>query len=226
MPYYIVDIKKIDAQKTMHELGMANVDTVMDTKNDIQYIKSDKTLTLSSGVSKITKSDYEGFIKTQYEPAVNEGSRLEVLPGMAELEKLGDWQVEQYSTREGILHQTAITPGLLALRIGFGGGRGDTIYAGRPLSLPDGAKSIRFGAYACPEGDDPVSMGVVFTTKRERPWLENQPVELPKNSWTEMVFDLTGLKSEKILKADKLILSVVTEADDGFVLVDQIKIKG
>jgi len=143
------------------------------------------------------------------------------LPGMVTLEDAKHWTIEPYSPRKADISQAAVSAGVPALRIVLGAGRGDKIYLGRPLQLPAEARTLHIKVQARNNEDESMALGLVLTSARERPWLETPTQALHPGVWEELDYDLDTFKKGKKLKASRLVLALVTDADEGQVMIER-----
>ena len=152
------------------------------------------------------------------------GVEQRVLPGMACLEDARQWSLESYSPRRAQIRQSVSSAGVLALRVVLGAGRGDRVYLGRVLSIPAEAQTICIKVQARCEETEPLAMGLVLTTARERPWLELPARQLHPGKWEELNFDLNELDRNKREKVSRLLLAVISDLDEGQVMIERIKV--
>lgn len=144
------------------------------------------------------------------------GNRLEI-PARS-------WQVEPYSNRQASIRQTAISPGHPVLFVELTGGRGDSTYLGRELELEPESTELGLAVNAFFENQESMTMGVVLTTERERPWLELPAIQLSCGNWQTLYFDLSQLKTEKLAKVDRINLVITTGSDEARLMIDRIRI--
>ncbi len=140
--------------------------------------------------------------------------------------RMTDWDIETYSTRKASLENIAVIPGRKTLQVILGGGRGDLFYMGQATSYQQNCDSLQFQVLARVFDGEPVKIGLVFTTRSERPWLELEGKELKPGVWQEIEFDLSDLDEDKLARTNHLNLLIQTNGDEGFILFDQIEFRG
>jgi hypothetical protein len=222
MPYYKLE-RSARTRKGKSPLESARgLNFLIDPEGGQLLIHTKKQLPEAKGLEKITKRAFDTTHRKIVHSAPQTSQIPVPLPGMDHLENVEEWCVESYSRRQADFAFTAVTAGVPAMRIQFGAGRDDTIQIGRPLKLPDEARNLVFKGYAWCSGDESVAVGPVFTTEQERPWLEIAPVEVSLGATVELQFNFTGLDRTNLAKTDRLNLAVVTEADEGFLIIERM----
>jgi hypothetical protein len=182
-------------------------------------LESKKPLKGIDGLVVLSDEEHEALrSKTNRPTTLTEQTSL---PGMATLEDAKHWTIEPYSPRKADISQAVVSAGVPALGIVLGAGRGDKIYLGRPLQLPAEARRLHIKVQARCNEDESMALGLVLTTARERPWLETPTQVLHPGVWEELDYDLDAFKKEKRLKASRLVLALVTDADDGQVMIER-----
>lgn len=144
--------------------------------------------------------------------------------GESDLELRRTWSVEAYSTRKADLARLPVRAGSLCLQVTLGGGRGDQVCLGAPVTVPNNANAISLRARGAFAEGDRMSLGVVLTTARERPWLELVTVDLKQGQWQLIEAALGAIDASKLQKADRVNLVITTDADDGFCQIQDMHI--
>ncbi len=201
-------------------------ETVVTSGEGVVHIKLDEELPLSDFVKKTGKAAFVNAKKAGKVKAEKKKKKKKKLPGLQRMDDAAGWTLESYSTRKAILQITAVSMGVPALRVILAGGRGDTIYIGHNFAMSESATSLKIRLLTNCSEEDSISLGIVLTTDKERPWLEIDPVQLEKGSWKEMEFDLAALKAgkaaKKITKVNKIILTVKSDSEEGFLLIENM----
>lgn len=186
-------------------------------------LESKKPLPDIDGLVELSNEEHEALRPKTNRPTTR--TEQTSLPGMTTLEDAKHWAIETYSPRKADISQAVVSAGVPALRIVLGGGRGDKIYLGRPLQLPAEARTLHIKLQARYDEADSMSLGLVLTTARERPWLETPIQILHPGVWQELDFKLDAFEEKKRLKTSRLVLALVTDADDGQVMIERFVVR-
>lgn len=225
MPYYRISPSNLDETKTKYFEKKAVSDVIYERETGLLLINSGKNIGKMKGVEKIAQKDFESVKKAAGKFSKAEAPDGVFLDDASSSLEVEDWRIESWSNRRGEISQTVMKAGQATLMIKLGGGRGDELFVGRSLILPRAARLFRTRIMAMCPGEDAVAVGAVFTTEQERPWLEFEPQKIEPNRWEELIFDLSVFKKKKMERTDRLNFKIVTDADEGHLLIDDIQFR-
>ena len=203
-----------------------NVEMIVDEVNKVVHIKTETDLSSAGYAEKSSKQAFEKAKKEALDKADKIKEESLSLPWLQRLDDVARWGVEPHSSRKASLDITAISAGVPALRIVFKEGRGDTMYIGSPITINSKAQGLRIRTFAKCADAEAVSLGLVLTTERERPWLELAPMSMEQGIWKDLEFPLAGINMganmNKLDKVNKIVLAVKSNSDAGYLLVEKI----
>lgn len=214
------------AKKTPRPLTGETMAILFDPEKGDLLIESKKKLSGAEGLVESNKNTFSSAKKAMQKLAKKKTVSSQLQNGIDYLGATRLWQVELWSTRQAVLKPAALGRGMAALSIHLGGGRGSSIFAGREVVLPPGVRSAHLRVQARGVDDEPLSVGLVLTSPKERPWIELKPVKVQPGVWQTIDFDLGKVKPEKLSRVSRLNILVESEADEGFVLLSQVRLRG
>ncbi|MCH7575325.1 MAG: hypothetical protein IIA59_09395 [Candidatus Marinimicrobia bacterium] len=222
MPYYKIDREKYQEGEQIQLRSKSVRNVYVHPDGEDYYVQTIKALSEDASIKKITKSTFNSAIKSNVQNRSGDEIPRIVTSLLAEQSAVDKWQVEPYSKRKSDLNIIPLYKGAVSLRATFGAGRSDTIYIGR--SMPKGQQyaGITLKLTAISPDDVPVSVGPILTTDKERPWLEIEPQVVTKDQASELYYDFGQLTSAKLEKADRIVLAITTEADEGALFMEQV----
>jgi hypothetical protein len=139
----------------------------------------------------------------------------------SDLQAAGEWRVEPHSERRAVLAPVAGPSGAPALRIALDARSDRALHVGRSVHVP-AAPTLRMFVRTFLPPNALLSIGAVLTTETEHPWLDVDPVEVATGDWSEVNLDLSQLHPSRLARSNRLVLVLVTDADEGTVLVDRL----
>jgi hypothetical protein len=226
MPYYRLDPDVMTDDRLIAALENGGASSILEDPETGHILAfTENNLAVENGMEKCTEKIFNKTVR-KIEKSIKHSADDAPLPGMSSLEESGDWIVRPYSNRRAMLGIFIVLAGVKVMRVGFGGGRGDTMYIGREIVIPENAGRVGFRAYANADIKESVSLAIVLTTENERPWLETKTVKITSGSWQDIRFDLSKLKKEKLARVTKLNLAISSDIDKGYLLVDNLFISG
>lgn len=225
MPYYRIDPAAFfeGDEQTLSKGGKKEL--IHDPESGELLLRTEKTLGKTKGLKVLAKEAFEKAHQAQTSTAGEELSEEALDERMRPLLEEEAWSVEPYSERKAAIRQTAVAAKVKALSVEFGAGRSDTIHIGRLFIWPGGAGQLVIEAVANCGGGEALALGVVFTTKTERPWLELPPEPLMAGEKTTLTFSRDALHPDKLAKTERLNIVIVTDADEGHLLIERISLK-
>ena len=214
------------AKKPPQPLTGETMAILFDPESGELLIRSEKKLPVTEGLIETNKNTFGAAKKAAEKLAKKKPANTLKQTGIDYLGNIQVWRIEPWSTRQAVLKPAALGRGMAALSIHLGGGRGGSIFTGREVVLPPGVRSAHLRVFARGVDDEPLSVGLVLTSPKERPWIELKRVKVQPGVWQTIDFDLGKVKPEKLARVSRLDVLIESEADEGFVLLGQLLFKG
>lgn len=223
MPYYRLASEVAEHSEKIFSENANAIQQLFYDEHGALILHTKKQLDKIKGLKKVSKKEYDG-LHAELLGGVEKIKQNSAFQDMENLEQASNWMVEPYSTRQANISELAIRPGDSVMSILLGGGRGDTTYIGRPNVIPEQASLIQMKVQAHCIDNETAAVGIVLTTERERPWLAFEPVMLQPGIWSLLEFNLSDLDEKKITRVDRINIVIVTEADEGYILVQDMQV--
>ncbi|MDH5543384.1 MAG: hypothetical protein OEY64_10535 [Nitrospinota bacterium] len=221
MPHYRLDTDIMGNNWRTSLIEGGAIKLIEDPETGLILVWTEKPLQSQNGMEKCTAKIFDKTARKIEKNVLASAGQIP-LPGLDNLEDSNKWKLETYSTRKAELGNFTLIAGVSVLRVLFGGGRGDSIFIGRDIGITEQAGMARFKAYLSTLDSDPVSIRIVLTTENERPWLETEPQEIQKGVWQDISFNVSEFGKDKYAKITRLNLSIVTNVDSGYLLIDNL----
>ena len=214
MPCYELDGRKMSA-KLQRQLASLPMEIVFDSETGRVLARADKKLPRGKGVREIPDADFA----RQDEAAGAGVAKRAVVRGGVRLESSSAWRVGPDSPREARLHWVAIGGDEQALAVALGEGRGDRVEIVCPVRATTDLTGVSLEVKPTLDSGDHLAVGVTLTSATERPWLEREPQPAAPNAWTALAYDFADVDRRKVERADRLVIALHTDADEGVCLI-------
>lgn len=220
MPQYEIDPGRL-TDATRKKLTDVAGERVFTAEGRV-LLRAEKKLPRAAGVRAVDDAAFEEALAAARDP---QRPGRPVVAGASRLEASRQWSVSARSPRKARIHWVAAGGDAQALGVALGEGRGDRVEVVRPVPV-EAVRVVTLQARPDLTPGEEMRVSVVLTSASERPWLERGPEPAEPNAWSTLAFDFSDVDERRLARADRLVIVLHTDADEGGCLLRDVALRG